>query len=82
MPRRSHFASLALRLVLVATACVVLATARLPEPVAPRAAALRETPARAASTAPERSPALVRVLLALTLAASLAAELHRRRAWR
>ncbi len=78
MPLVRSFASVA-RLVLSLAALAVLATARLPEPSLPIAAALR-VPVESAS--PPASPALWRVALALVLVAGLAAELQRRRAWR
>ncbi|HEX5632763.1 MAG TPA: hypothetical protein VFX50_06020, partial [Gemmatimonadales bacterium] len=71
MPRRARILTLALRLVLVASACVVLATARLPVPDPARTATLR-APGHAVPTAPRESGPLVRLLLALTLAAGVA----------
>lgn len=71
--------SLVSRLVLVLAALAVLATARLPEPSLPNAAALR-VPVEPAS--PPASPAAWRVALALVLIVGVAAELQRRRAWR
>jgi hypothetical protein len=69
---------LVVRLALSLAALAVLATARLPEPSLPNAAALR-VPVGSAS--PPASPAAWRVALALVLVAGVAAELHRRRAW-
>jgi hypothetical protein len=66
------------RLALSIAALAVLATARLPEPSLPNAAALR-VPVAPAS--PPASPAAWRVALALVLVVGVAAELHRRRAW-
>jgi hypothetical protein len=66
------------RLALSLGALAVLATARLPEPSLPNAAALR-VPVE--SVAPPASSAAWRVALALVLVAGLAAELQRRRAW-
>jgi hypothetical protein len=63
------------RLALSLVALAVLATARLPEPSLPNAAALR-VPVESVS-----SPAAWRVALALVLVAGLAAEWQRRRAW-
>jgi hypothetical protein len=66
------------RLALSLGALAVLATARLPEPSLPNAAALR-VPVESAS--PPASPAVWRIALALVLVAGLAAELQRRRVW-
>jgi len=71
--------SLVARLALSLAALAVLATARLPEASLPNAAAFR-VPIEA--VAPPASPAAWRVALALVLVAGVAAELHRRRAWR
>lgn len=70
--------SLVARLALSLAALAVLATARLPEPSLPSAAAFR-VPVE--SVAPPASPAAGRIALALVLVAGLLAEMQRRRAW-
>lgn len=78
MPLARPFSLLA-RLVLSLAALAVLATARLPESSLPNAAALR-VPVEAVS--PPAAFAAWRVALALVLVVGVAAELHRRHAWR
>jgi len=77
MPLARPF-SLVARLALSLAALAVLATARLPEPSLPTAAAFR-VPVE--SVPPPALPAVWRVALALVLVAGVSAELHRRRAW-